>query len=104
MLARAKPLSHLLRSGVHLPAPPGLVVLINPSAARVSASFSPSQISTVAFGGAASSSGNRYGIAGPAGLPFTQCPFSRWYCGNDFFPLLVTRLTTLRYSAPLRLR
>ena len=67
----------LVESGVHLPAPPGLVVAINPSAASVSASFSPSQIQTFAPVGAASSSGSRYGIAGPLGLPLSQRPFSQ---------------------------
>jgi hypothetical protein len=53
--------NHGFRSLVHAPRmpPPELVVAINPSAATLSASFSPSQIQTGASIGAAISSGNR---------------------------------------------
>src|SRR6516162_4414099 len=100
MLARANPANHLFSSGAHLPAPPGLVVAIRPSLVSVSASFSPSAISTVAFAGAVNNARSRYGIAGPGGLPFTHVPFSRWYWGKYFLPSLDRRFTTLSQGVP----
>jgi hypothetical protein len=56
-----------------------LVVAMNPSLARFSASFSPSVICTGMVSGAAISSGNRYGIFAPSGAPLTHiCPFHRF--------------------------
>src|SRR5215831_7139828 len=102
MFARAKPVNHLFNSDVHLPAPPGLVVAIRPSAARLSASFSPSPMSMVEPGGAANSSGRRNGIEGQFFPRLSHCPLSKRYCGNDLSFCAVTYLSTLRYGAPLR--
>src|SRR6516162_9410653 len=93
MKTRRTPANHLFNSGVQLlpfllfglVAPSELVVAMQPSAARVSQSFSPSGINTSVRGllaSAASISGRRYGIFGhPAGFFDTQVPLTQNDCG-----------------------
>src|SRR5262249_32186542 len=89
-----------LRSSVQLLAPSLLVVATKFILASASASFSPSVMCIFVVSGAACSSGKRYGIFGPSGLPATHIwPFHLFWKN----PLAAVR-QTCKYGVPFALR
>src|SRR5262249_54207287 len=85
-----------LRSSVQLLAPSLLVVATKFILASASASFSPSVMCIFVVSGAACSSGKRYGIFGPSGLPATHIwPFHLFWKN----PLAAVR-QTCKYGVP----